>query len=671
MSLQPRTAYRYTKLDASRKQIRLLILHPGKPGTSLYCDLQTVDLEDSESPAFNAISYVWGAGNDPTTDIILAKEYRLPILPNLRSVLLRLRKETQYRKLWVDALCINQSDPTEKAQQVPMMGEIYHRSFAVLIWLGEEAEESPQALDFITRITNLSHFDAAVKDKSCTRQWYALAKLMNRSWFRRRWIVQELALARYAFVYCGDRKIDWSSFADAATLFKERHQEISQLFWMSHEYAHDAAIFGEVQALGALRLIDALNRLFRRSEDGTILDGLATLETLVTSLSCFETKDPRDTIYSVLHLAADVNSIMSSDTRNPIEMPSDYIARVSVANLFPAIRVNYKLTFDEVARGFVASCIKSSSSLDIICRPWAPMPNYYFDEPYSTSDGTMNPRERLSSWACTLSDSVFEMQIGKHTRRRGDSFVGLPGKPIYNASKGFPVISFNEFLREPNPNLEQYLEMACFPVDVKPSEKAPKMLVKGINIGTIASLGERAMEGTIPFGWFFIANWSQRRAPAPESFCRTLVADRRSDGSNPPSWYNRALEHVLTDCRTGDVRLRNMISESERNSSVTKEFLERVQSVIWNRRLIRTDEGALGLVPARAEKSDVIMVFHGASVPIVVRKLGVSYLIIGECYIDGAMDGLKPDIGSNWSVDRLSKNRGVVSDERVEIVSLR
>lgn len=678
MSSRLYPGYQYTQLDTSRKQIRLLSLHPGKPGSPLFCDLQIVDLDQSEPLAFTAISYVWGAGNGPATNIFLGNSEQkstFPILPNLRSALLRLRKETQYRKLWVDALCINQSNQAEKAQQVPMMGEIYHRSYAVLIWLGEEAEESALALDFIAQITDLSQFDVAVKDRTCTRQWYALAKLMNRSWFQRRWVVQELALSKYALVYCGNGKVDWPSFADAATLFKERHQEISRSFLVSHEYAHDAAIFGEVQALGALRLIEALNRLFRRSEDGKILEGLTTLETLVTSLSCFETKDPRDSIYSVMDLAEDIDHIVPVDNRTN---------RAEEEKTFPTLRIDYGLPFDEVARGFVASCIKGSSSLDIICRPWAPIPHYYSDdELYSASDGTHNSRQRLSSWACTLSDSIYEIQIGKHARKRGDSFIGPPGRPIYQASKGFPVVTFSELRTELRKDslqqlpqikqLENHLEMASFPVDDTWSHKAPRMEVKGIKIGTIASLGERAMEGTIPSEWFSIAKWSQRRAPAPDDFCKTLVADRRSDGSNPPSWYKRALEHALAECRTGDVRLQNMINESERTSSVIKEFLKRVQTVVWNRRFIITDKGSFGLVPAKSERSDVIMVLYGASVPVVIRKLGVSYWIIGECYIHGAMDGLKAKAGSDWSIDRLSKNRGpsMVSADMVEIVSLR
>jgi hypothetical protein len=203
-------------------------------------------------------------------------------------------------------------DTAERREQVPMMGDIYHSAQSVIIWLGEERDRSDLAISFIHDIVDLSHFDHAVKDPDSIHRWYALSKLMNRSWFRRRWVVQELALARDARIYCGNREVDWSAFAYAVTIFGLRKHEIAQLFKASPDYGHDVDIFGEIEALGALSLIEALGRLFRRSEDGEILEGLVNLETLVTSLNAFETGDPRDCIYAVMDLAEDVKDMAAS-----------------------------------------------------------------------------------------------------------------------------------------------------------------------------------------------------------------------------------------------------------------------------------------------------------------------------------------------------------------------
>jgi hypothetical protein len=147
------------------------------------------------------------------------------------------------------------------------------------------------------------------------------------------------------------------------------------------------------------------------------------------------------------------------------------------------------------------------------------------------------------------------------------------------------------------------------------------------------------MEGIIPQDWFSMAKWDERHGPAPQAFWRTLVADRGANGNNnPPSWYKRAFEYELSNSGKGDVAIQRIVQFGK--SSMTREFFRRVQP-IWNRRFVITDKGAFGLVPANAKEGDLIMAFQGLSVPVVVSKLRWSYLLVGESYIHGAMDGLR------------------------------
>jgi hypothetical protein len=85
-----------------------------------------------------------------------------------------------------------------------MMGEIYHNARSVVIWLREEADDSDLALSFIPQVTDLSQFDRIIQNQGSTHKWYALSRLMNRPWFSRRWVVQELAFANEAKIYCGN-----------------------------------------------------------------------------------------------------------------------------------------------------------------------------------------------------------------------------------------------------------------------------------------------------------------------------------------------------------------------------------------------------------------------------------------------------------------------------------
>jgi hypothetical protein len=246
-------------------------LQAGLPDMPLLCDLENTSLD--LSPDYEALSYVGGAADDLKTDISIRKERKLfqfPVLPNLRSALLHLRKVNEDRTIWIDALCINQADNAERSLKVPMMGDIYRSAQRVIIWLGKEAERGGLALQFIRRITDLSQFDLAIKDELCTREWYALSRLMNRSWFTRRWAVQELALARDAKIYCGAGEVEWASFADAATLFGQKIQDVAQLFKRSAEF---------------LRVKDSNTIVNRQKDSNTITTPRTSHTILMTSLS--------------------------------------------------------------------------------------------------------------------------------------------------------------------------------------------------------------------------------------------------------------------------------------------------------------------------------------------------------------------------------------------------
>jgi hypothetical protein len=70
------------------------------------------------------------------------------------------------------------------------------------------------------------------------------------------------------------------------------------------------------------------------------------------------------------------------------------------------------------------------------------------------------------------------------------------------------------------------------------------------------------------------------------------------------------------------------------------EFLERVQSVVWNRKFFITANGHFfGLGPDGLQSGDVVVVLYGCSVPVVLRAVEQQYKLVGECYIHGLMDG--------------------------------
>ncbi|KAE9373755.1 hypothetical protein N431DRAFT_315758, partial [Stipitochalara longipes BDJ] len=55
--------------------------------------------------------------------------------------------------------------------------------------------------------------------------------------------------------------------------------------------------------------------------------------------------------------------------------------------------------------------------------------------------------------------------------------------------------------------------------------------------------------------------------------------------------------------------------------------------------LFLSSHGYIGLAPGRADPGDLICVLFGGSAPFILRKQGNNYILIGECFCHGLMDG--------------------------------
>ena len=128
--------YCYQALSTPRC-IRVLELAPAlSRAAPIRYKLTEVDL-DRKPPArlmYEALSYVWGhpKGDRPT----LCEGHQLLITMNCEEALRELRFRVKTRILWIDAICINQSDIPERNLQVAMMDSVYQQAAGVLVWLG-------------------------------------------------------------------------------------------------------------------------------------------------------------------------------------------------------------------------------------------------------------------------------------------------------------------------------------------------------------------------------------------------------------------------------------------------------------------------------------------------------------------------------------------------------
>ncbi|EUC42940.1 hypothetical protein COCMIDRAFT_71725, partial [Bipolaris oryzae ATCC 44560] len=225
--------YEYKTLPEGR--VRLLVLLPGPQEAAIRCSLRPVALADFEDRftvnskfelgMYEALSYCWGESKETKT--IDCDGQSLEIRANLENILRYFRYEDKTRVMWVDGICINQKDDTERSQQVSLMGVIYWKATRVLVWLGEEDKSAKQvsaakAFEFIRRCNNFKEAAAnnrrghpttmpeKIEDIQGSKEavsWESVRRLFTRDWFTRVWVVQELGLARAATFYCGDASI--------------------------------------------------------------------------------------------------------------------------------------------------------------------------------------------------------------------------------------------------------------------------------------------------------------------------------------------------------------------------------------------------------------------------------------------------------------------------------
>jgi hypothetical protein len=160
----------YESLPLSPGHIRLLILHPNPdPKAVITCSLIRKSLEAAKQQAdsktqhsdsilkFEALSYAWGEPRDE--GIIIVNGMNVSIRRNLLHGLQHLRhpgesSSLEKRVLWVDAICIDQQNVSERNHQVSQMGEIYRNAQRVVIWLGLASADSASALLFISSVSD-------------------------------------------------------------------------------------------------------------------------------------------------------------------------------------------------------------------------------------------------------------------------------------------------------------------------------------------------------------------------------------------------------------------------------------------------------------------------------------------------------------------------------------
>jgi hypothetical protein len=152
MATPKANGYKYQTLQRSKNEIRLLKLLPTDGNEKLKfipaCHIFHAALD--EQPKFVALSYVWGASTDPR--MILVENSGIQVHKNLYDALMVLRPPKEDLVIWVDFLCINQSDDKEKSWQVGLMADIYRKACKVVAWLGPAESGDDLVMDYLNSL---------------------------------------------------------------------------------------------------------------------------------------------------------------------------------------------------------------------------------------------------------------------------------------------------------------------------------------------------------------------------------------------------------------------------------------------------------------------------------------------------------------------------------------
>lgn len=279
-----RNMYKYSPLQHV-SEIRLLRFRSPLQKPNLTVTISHVRLD--QHPSYRALSYTWG---DVTTTRAVEcndGEGYIFITSTCELALRSLYRDDTQTPIWIDSVCINQNNTSERNQQLLLMSDIYRLASKVQVYLGEEDESSALGMDYFRdpqkfsiqpeeqRVGFLSVSSIAIE----TQQ--AVNRILSRAWFERIWILQEVLVSSCVEVLCGDRKVTWSDLTFALIAWGGRNR-----LFLKEGVKEPPVLFRFVE---------------RRDKGG----GLEILLRYMHESRNSKSTDPRDRIYALLGVAAD------------------------------------------------------------------------------------------------------------------------------------------------------------------------------------------------------------------------------------------------------------------------------------------------------------------------------------------------------------------------------
>ena len=353
-------------------------------------------LDDPESDSsYDAISYAWGDWTD--SKVIQVNGKSVAVTRNLYDALLLFREDYSVERwLWADALCINQRDLNERGRQVAMMGEIFRRAQTVRVWLGLEKHFTKMCFDMFADFVPEPFGYIAVPSDDLLQSdhfYEGLLDLSERNWWKRVWVMQEVALASETIVHCGNITVDFRLLVLRLHIFwVSLLQTVAAPDEVAHSHRHKTS--RSITRLAEFYTMcgDFLPfiSVFRRASDLSLgeVEPRAVLEHLAL-ISNMRATVPRDRIYGLLGLLPRSLgfSILVDYTSRPRS-----VYEYSAAEIMERSSSLDLLGLMEVTR--TEDAVQNSSLIEALLPIWARRfisPPVIIDDQYSEEEKTALP----------------------------------------------------------------------------------------------------------------------------------------------------------------------------------------------------------------------------------------------------------------------------------------
>ncbi|KAG4033217.1 hypothetical protein MFRU_005g02300 [Monilinia fructicola] len=287
---QPIDLFEYNVLKCERDEIQLLRILPSiSQEDPVHCQL--IHTSFHKAPSYRALSYTWGTKIAQEPIIINGK--RLPASENLLGALRRLRSqaEDEGNYLWVDAVCIDQSNISERNDQIAKMRIIFQKAQSVPIWIGKEKDNSSLAIQLAKKLNagSRNQVIAMLHDPSIQDQLMALIILFRRQYWWRIWVIQEVACAKYATVLCGDESISLTELSNTCDILKREEHLLLSIYLKSPSFVRTLTEGGpKGLQLSRYQTPDAIE---------------PPLFELLLSHKSKKSSDPRDKVYALIGIS--------------------------------------------------------------------------------------------------------------------------------------------------------------------------------------------------------------------------------------------------------------------------------------------------------------------------------------------------------------------------------